>query len=243
MLNSPSDGKERAISTALMLQYFGVYAPPPAEAVVSPNGDGIAEEQALSFKVVRPSTVTVMLTAPDGTVAAQESGGREPGTYEVAFPPLPPPLPPPPEGEPPPEPIQPLPPAEGLWTLSVTSIDDQGLSSSATRRFAVNSTLGFLRVEPSRLFLPPGGRSAAIGWTQARAARVKVTLETSEGILLRTVVSQRYEPGAQAVAWNGRMANGKLVPGGRYVVRVTATNELGTVSLEQQMTVRRIAKG
>ena len=242
VLNSPSDGKERAISTALMLQYFGVYAPPPAEAVVSPNGDGLAEEQALSFKIVRPSTVTVTLTAPDGTVAAHESGGREPGTYEVAFPPLPPPPPPPPEGQPPPEPTEPLPPAEGRWTLTVTSADDQGLSSSATRRFAVNSTLGFLRLEPSRLFLPPSGRNAAIQWTQARAARVKVTVETSDGILVRTVVSQRYEPGGQAAAWNGRMANGKLVSGGRYVVRVTATNELGTVSLEQPLTVRRTAK-
>jgi hypothetical protein len=241
VLNSPSDGKERAISTALMLQYYGVYAPPPLETVVSPNGDGVAEEQALSFKVVRPSTVTVTLTAPDGTVAAQESGGREAGTYEVAFPPLPPPPPPPPEGEPPPEPTEPLPPAEGRWTLTVTSIDDQGLSSAATRRFAVNSTLGFLRVEPTRLFLPPSGRNAAIQWTQARAARVKVTIETSEGILVRTVVSQRLEPGQQSIVWNGRAGNGKLVSGGRYVVRVAATNELSSVSLTQLVTVRRTA--
>ena len=241
VLNFPSDGKERAVATALMLQYFGVYAPPPAESVVSPNGDGIAEEQALSYKVVRPSTVTVTLTAPDGTTAAQESGGREPGTYEVAFPPLPPPPPPPPEGEPPPEPTEPLPPAEGRWTLTLTATDDQGLASSATRRFAVNSTLGFLQVEPSRLLLPPAGASAAVRWTQSRGARVKVTVETSDGIFVRTVVSQRYEPGEQATAWNGRMGNGKLAPGGRYVVRVTATNELGAVSLELPLTVRRIA--
>jgi hypothetical protein len=243
VLNRPSDGRERPISTALMLQYFGVYAPPPVESVVSPNGDGVAEEQALSFKVVRPSTVTVTLTAPDGTVAAQEAGGREPGTYEVAFPPLPPPPPPPPEGEPPPETTEPLPPTEGRWTLTVTSTDDQGLVSSATRRFAVNSTLGFLRVEPSRLLLPPAGATAAVRWTQSRAARVKLAVETSDGIPVRTVVSQRYEPGEQAVVWNGRMGNGKLAPGGRYVVRVTATNELGAVTLEQQLTVRRTAKG
>lgn len=240
VLNSPSDGKERAVSTALMLQYFGVYAPPPAEAVVSPNGDGVAEEQALSFKVVRPSTVTVTLTAPGGAIAAQESGGREPGTYEVAFPPLPPPPPPPPEGQPPPEPTTPLPPAEGRWTLNVTSIDDQGLSSTATRRFAVNSTLGFLRVSPSRLLLPPSGRSASIQWTQGRAARVKVTVETTEGILVRTVANQKVEPGQQTVSWNGRANWGKQVGGGRYVVKVTATNELGVVSLTRPLTVRRV---
>ena len=241
VLNSPSEGKERAISTALMLQYYGVYAPPPAEAVVSPNGDGVAEVQALSYKVVRPSTVSVTLTAPDGTVAAQESGGREPGTYEVAFPPVPPPPPPPPEGEPPLEPIQPLPPAEGRWILTVTSTDDQGLASSATRRFAVNSTLGFLAIEPVRLFLPPSGRSVAIRWTQTRAARVKVSIETSEGILVRTVANQRLDPGQQVIAWNARAATGKLVAGGRYLVRVTATNELGAASLTQQLSVRRTA--
>jgi Phosphodiester glycosidase/FlgD Ig-like domain len=244
VLNSPSDGKERAISTALMLQYYGVYAPPPLAAVVSPNGDGIAEEQSLSFKVVRPSTVTVTLTAPDGAIASQESGGREPGTYEVAFPPPAPPPPPPPEGVPPPEPTEPLPPIEGRWALTVASTDDQGLSSSATRRFAVNSTLGFLKIAPTRLVLPKnGGRTATIRWTQARAARVKVTLETSEGILVRTVASQSFEPGAQAVTWDGRANWGKLVFGGRYIVRVSATNELGVVSLEQQLTVRRAANG
>lgn len=243
VLNSPSDGKERAISTALMLQYYGVYAPPPTEAVVSPNGDGIAEVQSLSFKVVRPSTVTVTLTAPDRTVAAQESGGREPGTYEVAFPPIPPLPPPPPEGEPAPEPVEPLPPAEGRWTFTVTSIDDQGLSSTATQRFAVNSTLGFLRVSPSRLLLPPSGRTASIQWTQARVARVKVTVETTEGILVRTVVNQKLEPGQQTVSWNGRANWGKQVGGGRYVVKVTATNEFGAVTLSQPLSVRRIAKG
>jgi hypothetical protein len=245
VLNRPSGGSERAVSTALMLQYFGAYAPPPTEAVVSPNGDGVAEEQALAFKVVRPSNVIVTLTAPDGTVAFQETVAREPGTYEVAFPPLPPPPPPPPEGEPapppPPVPTEPLPPAEGRWTLNVASTDDQGLASSAARRFAVNSTLGFLRIEPVRLFLPPAGANATFHWTQARAARVKVTVTTIDGVLIRTVANRRHEPGEQAVVWDGRQRTGKLAAGGRYVVRVAATNELGTVALEQQLIVRRIA--
>ena len=247
VLNSPSDGKERAISNALMLQYYGVYVPPPLEAVVSPNGDGVSETQSLGYKVVRPSTVTVTLTAPDGTIAAQESGGREPGIFEVAFPPLPLPPPPPPlppEGQPlpEPEPTTPLPPAEGRWTLTVASTDDQGLSSTATRRFAVNSTLGFLTIEPARLVLPKsGGRAAAVRWTQARAARVKITVETREGILVRTVANQRFEAGGQVATWDGRANWGKLVFGGRYVVRITATNELGAVSLETQLTVRRAA--
>jgi len=247
ILNRPSDKTERPISTALMLFYYGIYAHPPLVPVVSPNGDGVAEEQALSFKVVRPSTVSITLTAPDGTVAFSETAAREPGTYEIPFPPVPPPPPPPDPSLPPPPPPpipapEPLPPAEGRWALSLSSTDDQGLTSSAVRRFAVNSTLGFLRLEPVRLVLPPLGGNETIRWTQTRAGRVKVTVETIEGVLIRVPALRRFEPGEQAVLWNGRQANGKPAAGGRYVVRLVATNELGSVTLEQPLTVRRVAR-
>lgn len=240
VLNSPSDGRERPVPTALMLQYYGVFAPPPLEAVVSPNGDGVAETQKLSFKIVRQSTVTATLTAPDGSVAWQESGVREPGTFEVAFPPLPLPPPPPPEGEPPPQPTTPLPPIEGRWAMTITSLDDQGLTSTTTRRFLVNSTLGSLRVALARVIVRPTGGRADIRWAQARAARVKVTIETPEGIVVRTVLNASLQPGEQVATWDGRGANRKPVGGGPYVVRVTAMNELGTVFLTQQLVVRRV---
>jgi len=236
VLNSPSDGKERAVSTALMLQYYGVYAPPPLEPVVSPNGDGVAESQKLSYKVVRPSTVAATLTAPDGSVAWQESAGRDPGIYDVVFPPVPPP---PPEGQPAPPPI---PLAEGRWTFTVSATDDQGLSSTTTRRFAVNSTLAALRVTPALVVVRKAGGKAEFRWSQARAARVKVTVETPEGVVVRTVSSGPLQPGQQAVAWDGLAGNREPVAGGRYVARVTGTNELGVVSLAQPLAVRR-AKG
>jgi hypothetical protein len=243
VLNSPSDGSERAVSTALMLQYYGAYAPPPLEPVVSPNGDGVAETQELSYKVVRPSTTTVTLTAPDGSIAWQEAGVvRDPGTYEVAFPPPPLPPPPPPEGVPPPVPPAPLPPAEGRWTLTVSSLDDQGLTSTATRRFFVNSTLASLRVAPVRVVVRKSGGRAEIRWTQARPARVKVTIETPEGVVVRTATNTPLQAGEQTVTWDGRGGNRKPVGTGRYVVRVAATNELGSVSLTQLVTVRRLAR-
>ncbi|MGH3133551.1 MAG: phosphodiester glycosidase family protein, partial [Gaiellaceae bacterium] len=242
VLNRPSQGRERSVSNALLLQYFGAYVPPPAEPVVSPNGDGAAEEQALSFKVVRPSNVTVTLTAPDGSVAFQETAAREPGTYPVAFPPAVQELPAPVPGEPPPQVPVPLPPAEGPWTLSVSATDDQGLSSSALQRFAVNQTLGFLRLEPARLLLRPTGGTATVRWTQIRPARVRVTVKTAEGVLIRTPARRRLEAGDQAVMWDGRQRNRKLAAGGRYVVRVEASNEYGTVALEQELVVRRVAR-
>ncbi len=237
VLNSPSDGRERAVSTALMLEYYGVYMPPPLETVVSPNGDGVAETQKLSYKVVRPSNVTATLTAPDGTPAWQESTVRDPGVYEVAFPPVPAP---PPEGEPP-LPAAPLPPTEGRWSLTVSATDDQGLSSTATRRFAVNSTLASLRVAPLRVAVRRTGGNAEVSWSQARPSRIKVTVETPEGIVVRTVSNASLPAGDQTVIWDGRAGNRKPVAGGRYLVRVTSTNELGIVSLTQAITVRRVS--
>ena len=104
---------ERASANALQLMYYGVYAPTP-HAVVSPNGDGFAEQQReLSYKVVRPSpTVTATLVAPGEVPAFTESLSREPGTYPVAFPP------------PPADPTaEPVPPAEGRWRLDVTATE------------------------------------------------------------------------------------------------------------------------
>ena len=55
LLNRPSE-PERPISTALLFQYTGVFVQ-PAVAVVSPDGDGVADQQSLRYKLVRPSTV------------------------------------------------------------------------------------------------------------------------------------------------------------------------------------------
>ena len=236
VLNAPSDGNERPISTALMLQYYGVFSPPPLEPVVSPNGDGVAETQKLRYKVVRPSTVTATLTAPDGTVAWEEESAREAGTYTVPFPP---PSPSAPEGET--TTIEPAALSEGRWTLAVTSTDDQGLASTTSRRFSVNTTLGSLRVAPRLVVVRKAGGRAEIRWTQTRQARVRVTLEARDGGIVRMVSSALLQRGEQTAIWNGR-ARGRRVASGRYVVRVTAKNELGVVSLTGTVTVRR-AKG
>ena len=57
---------------------------------------------------------------------------------------------------------------------------------------------------------------------------MKVTIETPEGIVVRTVTNATLPAGEQTVIWDGRAGNRKPVAGGRYVVRVAATNELGS---------------
>ena len=51
----------------------------PAVSVVSPDGDGVADRQSLRYKLVRPSTATVTLTAPDGTVAYERDRAKRAG--------------------------------------------------------------------------------------------------------------------------------------------------------------------
>ena len=207
MLNSPSDGRERAVSTALMLQYYGVYAPPPLEAVVSPNGDGVAETQKLSYKIVRPSTVTATLTGARRLDRVAGSGRSAPGSVRGRVPPRRRPASPA-GGQP--ASTTPPPTAEGRWTLTVTALDDQGLSSTTTRRFAVNSTLGSLRVAPRAWWSGRRGR-ADIRWAQTRGAGEGDDRDP-EGVVVRTVERTALAAGrAEAVTWDGRGGNRKPV--------------------------------
>lgn len=223
LLNRPSDpGGERPTSTALQLMYYGVYSPTP-EAVISPNGDGYAETQReLSYKVVRPSTVTATLIAPGGAAAFTESLVRQPGTYPVAFPPAPP------------DPAAPpAPPAEGRWRLDVTSTDDLGRQSSTSQPFDVNSTLGFAKLSRRTLVVRARGtQTIEAGVTLTRAARVAATVETAAGVPVATVAATRAEAGRFVASWRGTSRGGaSFVYGGTYVFRFRASNELGSVDL------------
>jgi hypothetical protein len=227
LLNRPSDpGGERPTSNALQLMYYGVYAPTP-EGVISPNGDGYAETQReLSYKVVRPSTVTATLVAPGGVPAFTETLVREPGTYPVAFPPAPvvdPTLPPPP--------AEPL--AEGRWRLDVTATDDLARQSSTSQAFDVNSTLGFAKLSRRTLVVRVRGKQTIqAGVTLTRAAKVVATVETKSGVQVATISVRRALAGRFVASWRGTTRGGtSLVYGGMYVVRFRATNELGTVDL------------
>jgi flagellar hook assembly protein FlgD len=127
----------------------------------------------------------------------------------------------------------------GRWALTVATTDDQGLTSSTTTRLSVNTTLASLRLAPARMVVRTAGGRAAIRWAQARPARVRVTIESRDGGVVRTVANAPLGAGDQAVVWDGRARTRKPVAGGRYVVRVTARNAIGTVSLTRVLTVRR----
>jgi hypothetical protein len=227
VLNRPSDGGERAVSECLCLLYSGVYAPPPAEAVLSPNGDGVAEAQQLAYKLTRPSTVNVSLVGPDGVARTVDSGEKpSPGVYRFSWNGVTP------EGRAEPD---------GRWRLTVSATDDQGQSTVAHRDFSLNRTLGALAVRPSlvRVRQRRGGLLTA-SFRLERPAVVTLRVETRAGAVITVGARKRLAAGPQTLSWNGRVGR-RAAASGSYVLRVIARNELGSVDLATQFRVRRIA--
>jgi len=226
LLNRPSDRVERRISTALMFLYRGVFAlEPPAR--VSPNGDGVDDTPNLGYRVVRPSTVTVTLRAPDGSTPVSTTGEQAPGKYTVPF-----------SGDAGAAAAVAT-VAPGSWTLEVKAVDDIGRASSMTRTFVVDDTLGFLRV-PKLRAVPTGGREIPITFRLARPAQVAVTVLDPAGRVVRSglAVPAAREAGDQSVVWDGRAKDGKVVAG-RLTVRVVATSGLGRSVLTSSIEIRK----
>jgi len=178
LLNRPSDpGGERAVAEALTLFYYGAYAPPLTSRVLSPNGDGVDDTQAFSYKLVRASTVTATLNGPGGAVVPLNSGTRAPGVYRFNWTGV---------GQP-----------EGAWTYRVTADDDLGRHSVAERQFGLDNTLGFLSVHAA-------GKRVTAAFRLARAARIAGQIETSSGAVVRTLPMRSASAGAASISWSGR---------------------------------------
>jgi hypothetical protein len=224
LLNRPSDPiGERAISEALLVSYGGVYAPPPSDAVLSPNGDGVGDRELLSYKVVRSSTVTAKIVGADGVARFTQSGPQAPGTYKFSS-----------TGTKTDGSID----TEGRWHWLVTAVDDLGRQSSADRPFWVNNTLGNLRVP--RTVLVRAGRRFALGtFKLTRPATVMTRVESTNGVVVRKLGSAKVGAGTARVRWDGRDRRGSLVYGGRYVLRVRATNQYGPSDLTQTFLAHR----
>ena len=200
LVSRPSAGPERPVSEGLFVLYDGVQAPDPQPLVLSPNRDGIDERQVFRYKLPRAAAVAVRLIGPDGGVRYSENSTKGRGWYQLSWP-----------GTRVDNSVE----AEGSWRWVVTALDEQGQSSTAERRFTLNTTLGFLR-----------GSRAGARFRLARPAHVKVTLETRKGAVVATLLSRQLGAGAASARWSGRR-----LPRGRYVVRVVAANQLGRVEL------------
>ena len=212
LLNRPSDpGGERAVSESLNILYYGVHALDLPVDVVSPNNDGVNERQTLAYKIVRPSTVEAKLIGPDGSEQIVDSGAKTAvGAYRHPW-----------AG----------PGAEGTWRFVVSATDDLGRASSAERTFSLNTTLAAVRAATPSITRRGTLRTA---FTLARPAQVRARIVTAAGAFVANVASRDLGAGARTLSWRARS-----IRVGRYEIRVTAQNEVGTVTQSARFTVRR----
>jgi exopolysaccharide biosynthesis protein len=220
LLNRPSDpGGERAVAEALLVEYTGAYVSTVSAPVLSPNGDGVADSESLSYKVVRPSTVQANLVGPDGATVPIDAGQRAPGTYKFNW-----------TG---------AGAAEGNWKFTVSATDDLAQTSNAERAFSLNNTLSALAVRPKALKLKKKRTRLVASFKLARTAKVTVTVETASGAVVRVLSRRSAGAGTQQATWNGRSGSGSIAYGGSYRLHVSAANSLGRVDLYAPFNARR----
>ena len=211
LLNRPSGRAERAVKEGLLVEYFGVYAPEPTLPLLT-GEPGLASEP-LSYKIVRPSTVTAALVGPDGAQHPLESGVAHPaGTYAftgAAF------------------------DQEGTWRWDVSATDDLGRTSTVERTFRYDTTL-------RGLVVPHTARGRlAVRFTLSRAAKVQLSIQTPGGVLLRALTPVSLQPGAQSIVWDGRLPLGSRAYAGAYVAHVLVTSAVGASELTATFLYRR----
>jgi hypothetical protein len=210
LLSRPADRSGVPVKEGLLLQYYGVYAPPVSMPVVSRQNQGQAEQ--LVYKVVRPSDVTAAVIGPDGVVHALDSGSRQPGIYRFTWNTY---------------------DAEGTWHWNVKATDDLGRQSVADQTFRYDLTL-------SRLLVPTSSRNGVKAtFTLTRAAAVSLQIETALGTIVITNPQSPLEPGTQSLSWDGNSSTGAPAPAGSYVARVTAVSSVGTIDLSATFSLRR----
>ena len=211
LLNRPSGPSELPVKEALLVEYLGVYAPGPTVPLLT--GDPGSTQEPVTYKLVRPSTVTAQLVGPDGTAHVLEGGVQHPaGTYAFTYGTF---------------------DHEGTWHWDVSATDDLGRTSSVDRTFRYDTTL-------QGLAAPRAARgTASFRFTLTRPAQVQLRIETQGGVVLRALAPASLAAGAQALTWDGRLQLGSRAYAGTYVADLTVASDVGTSDLSATFAYRR----
>ncbi len=212
LLNQPSgSGTAQAVREGLLVQYFGVYAPPASVPVITQSYVGPGEQ--LSYKLVRPSTVSAFVVGPDGISHPIDSGVRQPGVYHFTWSSF---------------------DAQGTWNWNVHATDDLGRQSTADQSFSYNLTLAGLKVPT----IAARASGVPISFTLSQPATVTVQIEKLSGAVVRTLPSLPEPAGPVQLTWDGTLDGQTKAYTGSYVMSVTAANSVGVMSLTAPFTLR-----
>jgi hypothetical protein len=211
LLSRPSDAAgERPVKEALLVEYFGVYAPPLLPLL---NGDPGRTVESLAYKLVRPATVTAELIDPHGVPRVLENAvSHTPGTYPVPFTAY---------------------DVEGTWHWHVQATDDLGRPSAVDQTFRYDTTLTGPAVAV------PARGSAVVRYTLTRPATVRLRIETKAGVVVRNLPAVSQQTGARQLVWDGVLPQGTRAYGGTYVAHLYVTSTIGASDLTVPFTFRR----
>jgi len=190
----------------------GLSVDPP---VISPDGDGIADQLTISYTLAARAAVTATVTDLNGAVVATLFSNQLQGARTQSFPYAAPGL------------------ADGLYTLTVAAAGEDGGFGRAQATLAIDRTLSALMLTTATL--SPNGDgvddSLGIGFTLASAAEVTVQAE-QDGAAVATIFSGSLEAGAQQLGWDGAG-----LPDGAYIVAVVVNGPYGQTRHEAALTI------
>jgi flagellar hook assembly protein FlgD len=187
---------------------------------ISPDGDGRRDTTRVRYRLDQRATVTLRVHDAAGRVVSARNLGSQPaGNHDVVW-----------NGRKAGTAV-----ADGGYIVQIVATA-AGQSGLASRTVTVDTAAPRLRgaeVSTRRLFPVRDGyldRLTATATLGETASRVDLEARTSSGQLVRTVRSapdRGVAAGPVSVRWNGRDASGRLLPSGRYVVRLVAQDLAG----------------
>jgi hypothetical protein len=189
-------------------------------SVISPDGDGVDDSLAISYRLATRSTVTATVTdVATGTVVATLFTDQLQGARTQSFPYTA-------EGLP-----------DGNYVLTITASADDGRSGRVEAPFAIDRTLtGLILSTPA---ISPNGDgsddSLEIAFTLNAGADVTVQVEQN-GVAVASVFTGPLSPGTQSIVWDGT-SGGVPVAAGSYVVAVIVRGPFGETRHEVPVTV------
>jgi hypothetical protein len=188
--------------------------------VITPNGDGLADETAISFTLTKSATVAVTLVDAAGAQIATVAPERLVAAGPVTVP------------------WNGVDVADGRYRLVVSARAD---GRQVTRRgdVLVDRTLGALTASPA---VSPNGDGRldllTVGFDLARDAQVAVRVLAGSRAVARVFAGTVAGGGRQTLTWNGRKRLGPARDGD-YLIEVAATTSLGTRRLVAPFTIDR----
>jgi flagellar hook assembly protein FlgD len=185
---------------------------PATPAIVSPNGDGVADTLRTPFTATEAAMLSITLRDAAGTVVDASEVSVESGAGAVIW-----------DGHGAGE--APIP--DGTYTYEILPRDTAGnVGPALVRQVLVSTMLAAVR-SSAAVFDPatPGATrtAAAFSFTLARPATVSVTVADAAGHVVRTITSAAsMGVGPRAVPWDGAADAGAPVAPGTYTATVRA---------------------